>query len=195
MHPETSSAPSSIVLDHPALDIDLRYATPDNLTRRRIYDRPVALLRPAAHRALMVAADLASAQGLRLRIFDAYRPVAAQWRLWNVLPDPTFVADPRIGSLHCRGIAVDLTLSAADGMPLDMGTAFDEMTPQSAHGRTDIPLEGQRHRALLLGMMAASGWTHHPDEWWHYNLPDWDRYPPLRDEQDGRRLMDLPPAD
>jgi D-alanyl-D-alanine dipeptidase len=185
----------SVPIFHPAIDIDLRYATSDNITHRRIYDRPVALLRPEAQRALVVAADLASAQGLRLRVFDAYRPVAAQWRLWKALPDPTFVADPRIGSLHCRGVAVDLTLASADGVALDMGTGFDDMTPRSGHARIDIPVATQRHRALLLGLMTASGWAHLESEWWHYHLPDWERHPPLDDDREGRLLMDLPPAD
>jgi D-alanyl-D-alanine dipeptidase len=181
----------SVPISHPAIDIDLRYATADNLTQRRIYDRPVALLRPEAQRALVAAAGLAAAQGLRLRVYDAYRPVAAQWRLWEALPDPVFVADPRIGSVHCRGVAVDLTLTTPDGVALDMGTAFDDMTPQSAHARTDIPVEAQRHRALLLGLMTASGWSHIASEWWHYNLPDWERHAPLSDDREGRLLMDL----
>lgn len=180
-------------ISHPAIDLDLRYATPDNITRQRIYDRPVALLRPEAHQALVRAAELTAAQGLRLRMFDAYRPVAAQWRLWRICPDPSFVADPRVGSLHNRGVAVDLTLADADGTPMAMGTAFDDMTPQSGHARTDIPVAAQRHRALLLGIMTASGWVHHPQEWWHYNLPDWAAYPPLSDDVEGRLLMDLPP--
>ena len=179
---------------HPCIDVDLRYATADNLTGRPLYDRAVALLHPDAHAALMRAADLAGAQGLRLRVFDAYRPVAAQWRLWAVLPDPNFVADPRQGSMHARGVAVDLTLAGGDGTPLDMGTAFDEMTERSQHGSTAISTAGQSNRLLLLGLMVASGWAHHPHEWWHYNLRDWARHPPLRDEVEGRLLMDLDPS-
>lgn len=179
-------------ISHPAIDIDLRYATSDNITCRRIYDRPVALLHPEANRALVRAAELASAQGLRLRVFDAYRPVAAQWRLWEMHPDPTFVADPNFGSLHSRGVAVDLTLASGDGVPLDMGTGFDDMTQQSGHARTDISVEVQHNRSRLLGIMTASGWVHHPHEWWHYNLRDWASYPPLSDDVEGRQLMNLP---
>lgn len=185
---------SLLEIIHPAIDIDLRYATSDNITGRPIYDRAVALLRPDAHRALVAAADRAAAGGLRLRVFDAYRPVAAQWRLWETLPDPRFVADPRTGSLHNLGIAVDLTLAGRDGVPLDMGTGFDEMTPQSGHGRTDIGATGQRHRALLLETMTATGWVHHPHEWWHYNLPLTAVGPSFCDATEGRRLMDADPA-
>ncbi|WP_225783871.1 D-alanyl-D-alanine dipeptidase [Xenophilus sp. Marseille-Q4582] len=166
-------------ISHPHIDIDLRYATADNLTGQPIYQQALAVLHPDALEALRKAATLAAAQGLRLRVYDAYRPVAAQWLLWNVLPDPRYVADPRIGSIHNRGVAVDLTLAAPDGTPLDMGTAFDDMTARSSHGCTDLPVAAQRNRALLLGLMALAGFAHNAHEWWHYNLPDWDAYPAL----------------
>ena len=134
---------------------------------------------------------LARGIGCRLRIFDAFRPVEAQWRLWRALPDPVFIADPRTGSTHSRGIAVDLTLDGADGRPLDMGTGFDDMTPQSHHGRTDLPAEIQRNRALLLGIMAMAGWTHYPYEWWHYQLPEAGRYPLLADSAVNGRMLSM----
>jgi D-alanyl-D-alanine dipeptidase len=174
---------------HPAVDIDLRYATRDNITGRPIYRRAVALLHPRAHAALGRAADLASAQGLRLRVYDAYRPTEAQWALWEALPDPDFVADPRLGSSHGRGVAVDLGLADPSGRVLDMGTGFDDMTERSHHGRLDLPAAAQRNRALLLGIMVAAGWAHYRVEWWHYNLPDADLYPLLADGAAGPRLM------
>ena len=177
-------------ISHPAIDVDLRYATPDNFTGRTIYDHAVAYLHQDALAALVQAAALATAQGLRLRVLDAYRPSAAQWRLWAALPDPRFVADPRTGSMHTRGVAVDLTLCDGQGVPLDMGTAFDEMTEQSFHGCVDIPLHAQRNRRQLLDLMTLAGWTHHPYEWWHYNLPDPTRYAPLSDGAEGSYLMD-----
>jgi len=105
------------------------------------------------------------------------------------LPNPMFVADPHIGSMHTRGVAVDLTLCQADGEPLDMGTEFDEMTAQSCHGRTDIPAQAQHNRRLLLEVMTRTGWEHHPHEWWHYNLPEPTRYPQLSDEVEGQALL------
>jgi len=177
-------------ISHPAIDIDLRYATSDNLTGTIIYDHAVAFLHQDALAALVHAAELAAAQGFRLRVLDAYRPSAAQWRLWKALPDPRFVADPRIGSMHTRGVAVDLTLCAANGEPLDMGTAFDEMSERSGHARTDMAPQAQRNRSLLLGLMTGAGWDHHRHEWWHYNLPDPTRYPRLSDKVEGEFLMD-----
>ncbi|MBK9441955.1 MAG: D-alanyl-D-alanine dipeptidase [Comamonadaceae bacterium] len=177
-------------VSHPAIDIDLRYATNDNLTGQIIYQHAIAFLHKDALAALELAAELAGAQGYRLRVLDAYRPSAAQWRLWAALPNPMFVADPRQGSMHTRGVAVDLTLCDQHGQALDMGTEFDEMTEQSFHGRTDIAPAAQHNRCLLLGLMTAAGWTHHPYEWWHYNLPEPTRYPKLSDEVEGEFLMD-----
>ncbi len=175
---------------HPAIDVDLVYATAANLTGRPIYRRPVALLHADALAALQLAADLACALGLRLHLFDAFRPRAAQQALWDVLPDPTFVADPRVGSTHTRGVAVDLTLADTHGRPLDMGTGFDDMTLQSFHGDTSIAPAAQRHRLQLLGLMTLAGWAHHPQEWWHYNLPEPQRYPLIDDQApEARQLM------
>lgn len=172
------------------LDFDLAYATEDNVTGRRIYARSEPQLRPEAAAALQRAAGLAAPLGLRLRIFDAFRPVEAQWRLWEAFPDPEFVADPRVGSCHSRGIAVDLTLvDATGGTALDMGTPFDDFTAASHHGRGDLPPEVQRNRALLLGLMTAAGWDWNRFEWWHYQLFEPERYPLLSDAAAPRRLM------
>lgn len=159
---------------------DIRYATADNLAWRPIYSRPLAMLRPPARDALLCARDLAAPLGYRLLVFDAYRPVEAQWALWNAVSDKRFVADPRGGGLHPRGVAVDLTLAdAATGTPLDMGTGFDATEDASAHGSLDVPVVAQRNRALLLGIMTAAGWDHYRLEWWHYHLPVPQRFPPL----------------
>jgi D-alanyl-D-alanine dipeptidase len=159
--------------------LDLRYATAENLTGRPIYRRPVALLAAPALAALRRAAGQAAKLGLRLKIFDAFRPIEAQWALWRALPDARFVADPRHGGTHPRGVAVDLTLcDAVTGNELPMGTGFDAMTAASAHDAEATP-DVARNRLLLLGLMTAAGWTHHQPEWWHYQLPDAFAYPPL----------------
>jgi D-alanyl-D-alanine dipeptidase len=162
---------------------DIRYASEDNPTGRPIYRRPVALLVPEARERLLRARDLAAALGLRLLVFDAFRPLEAQWALWHAVADKAFVADPRRGGVHPRGAAVDLTLAEAGGggggRPLPMGTGFDALTPLSAHGSTAVPAEAQRNRALLLGLMTAAGWDNYLREWWHYQLFEPRRYPPL----------------
>ena len=172
------------------VEIALAYATDDNVTGKAIYRRAEAQLHPAAADALKKASRLAAATGLRLKIFDAYRPVEAQWQLWRAFPDPQFVADPRKGSNHSRGIAVDLTLvEAGSGRELEMGTAFDDFRPLAHHGRCDLPVDVQRNRAILLGLMTAAGWDWNRYEWWHYQLFDPLDYPLLQDAAVTRPLM------
>lgn len=159
------------------VEIALAYATPDNITGKPIYARAACYLHANAAEKLKAAVALAAPLGLRLRIFDAYRPTAAQWKLWEAFPSEEFVADPRKGSPHSRGVAVDLTLLDAAGKALDMGTGFDEMRPISHHARTDIPVEAQRNRFTLMGIMSAAGWDFYKNEWWHYQLFQARDYP------------------
>ncbi len=168
----------------PDFDVDLRlaYATADNFTGRPVYRRAACWLHPQAAALLRRASELARPLGYRLRIFDAFRPAEAQRVLWNHTPDPDFLADPRRGSPHSRGAAVDLTLLDGAGAELDMGTGFDAFTPLSHHGCVAIGAEAQRNRATLLGIMTAAGWDFYRHEWWHYQLFDArERFPLLSD--------------
>lgn len=161
--------------------LDIRYATADNFTGRPIYGRHACYLLPEAEGALTRAVALARPLSLRLKVFDAFRPSEAQWRMWTHAPDPEFLADPRRGSPHSRGAAVDLTLVDDAGAELAMGTPFDAFTPLSHHGATDIAPADQRNRAILLGLMTAAGWDFYLNEWWHYQLFDAKRFPVLSD--------------
>ncbi len=152
------------------VDIFIAYATANNFTGKPVYGRPACYLHADAAECLARAIALAKPLGLRFKVFDAFRPSEAQWVLWNHTPDPEFLADPKRGSPHSMGAAVDLTLIDASGHELDMGTAFDAFTPRSHHGVLDIPPDAQRNRALLLGLMTAAGWDFYRNEWWHYQL-------------------------
>lgn len=164
------------------VDVDLRYATADNFTGKPVYANAQAWLHVDAAKALAHAIELAASLGLRFKLFDAFRPSEAQWALWNFRPDPDFIADPRRGSPHSRGVAVDLTLiDGATGAELDMGTGFDAFTTQSYHGDTTVSREAQRNRHILLGVMSTAGWDFYRREWWHYQLFDSRRYPVLSD--------------
>lgn len=174
--------------------LDLRYATAANLTGRPIYRAARCFLHPDAAAALRRAIDRARALGLRLSLFDGYRPVEAQWRLWRALPDPRYIADPRVGSNHGRGVAIDLTLAGPDGRPLDLGTEFDDMTTRSHLNCLDLTPEALHRRTLLLGVMTAAGWEPYPYEWWHFQLPDARRYPLLADRTNGIMLTAPEPA-
>jgi zinc D-Ala-D-Ala dipeptidase len=161
--------------------LDIAYATPRNFTGKPVYVRPGCYLHPDAAARLKESAQLAQALGLRLKIFDAFRPSEAQWVLWDFRPDPQFLADPRRGSPHSRGVAVDLTLLDTEGNELDMGTRFDAFTPLSHHANRDIAPAAQRNRFLLLGLMTAAGWDFYGNEWWHYQLYQSKKYPVLGD--------------
>lgn len=167
----------------PAFDVDiaLAYATPANITGQPVYRNARCYLNREAARLLARAIELAAPLGLRLRVFDALRPVEAQWALWNADPDPEFLADPRKGSPHSRGVAIDLTLIDGEGRALDMGTDFDAFTPLSHHGRTDVSVAAQRNRFLLMGLMTVAGWDFYRNEWWHYQLFDARRFPLIAD--------------
>jgi D-alanyl-D-alanine dipeptidase len=174
--------------DYPVL-IDMRYAGHDNITGAPIYKRPACFLNAEAAALLRRAIQLAAQMGLRLKIFDAFRPTEAAWALWNHNPDPNFLADPRKGSPHSRGAAVDVTLVDADGHDLDMGTDFDAFTPLAFHGNLDVAPAQQKNRALLLGIMTAAGWDFYRNEWWHYQLFQPRRYPLLSDAAAGTSMM------
>jgi len=159
------------------IDIHLAYATANNITGKPIYRYARAYLHTDAIAALDRAILLARAQGYRFRIFDAYRPTEAQWIMWNHTPDPEFLADPRRGSPHSRGVAVDLTLLDREGRELDMGTGFDAFTPLSHHASLDVSAAAQANRYTLLGIMTAAGWDFYRNEWWHYQLFNSRTYP------------------
>ena len=187
---------SLVEIRPPEYDIvtDIAYATPRNFTGKPVYARPGCYLHRAAAEKLQFAIAIARPFGLKLKIFDAFRPSEAQWVLWRTRPDPNFLADPRRGSPHSRGIAVDLTLVDARardaGRDLDMGTGYDAFTPLSYHGVTKgVSVDGQRNRLVLLGIMTSAGWDFYRNEWWHYQLFNAREYPLLSDRDLPQPMM------
>ena len=156
---------------------DLRYATENNFTNTILYKTKECLIHKVAYEHLCIAEDIAKKLGYRLKIFDAYRPVYVQKKLWDILPDPNFIAPPEKGSPHSRGVAVDLTLVDRSNNELDMGTDFDEFSRLSYHGCIDISSKSYKNRLLLLGIMTDSGWDFFRNEWWHYQLFNSKKYP------------------
>ncbi len=156
----------------------MAYRGTDNFTKKPIYPpNAEPLLRPEAMKLLQTAAELAAAQGLRLKIFDAFRPRYAQEKLWREFPNPDYIMPPQKGSPHCRGVAVDLTLTDAEGKELDMGAEFDRFAPIAHHGAEDLNAEQQQARFTLLGLMTTAGWDFYRKEWWHYQLFNSRDYP------------------
>jgi D-alanyl-D-alanine dipeptidase len=164
------------------VQIYLAYATENNFTGRPLYKNAICYLHPTAADALKEAVRLARGIDLKIKIFDAFRPLEVQQMLWDHTPDPEFISNPQTGRTpHCRGIAVDLTLIDDSGKELNMGTAFDAFTPLSHHGNTEVKVEGQRNRHILMGIMTKAGWHFNPNEWWHYQLPSPMDYEKLTD--------------
>ena len=151
--------------------LDLVYATSNNIAGKPIYERHLCLLHRDAELCLRKAVKLAAKAGCKLKIFDAFRPHEAQVELWETAVDKLYVADPKFGSNHTRGTAIDLTLVDANGAELDMGTDFDHMTELSHHFSDQVSESAQANRSLLLEIMEQSGFQHLPNEWWHYELP------------------------
>ncbi len=165
----------------PDLALYIAYATEDNFTGVPIYTSPKAFLcRPVAM-ALADIQDSLQKMGLAIKVFDAYRPYAATLYFYEVYPNTTFVADPRRGSIHNRGGAVDLTLiNAETGEELEMPTRFDSFSDTASHTFMDLPEHVLENRALLRGVMETFGFYIYEAEWWHYNFTDARTFP-LRD--------------
>ncbi|TNE70284.1 D-alanyl-D-alanine dipeptidase [bacterium] len=159
--------------------LDIRYATANNFTQQVIYpDAKAFLVKQAGDAIIQIAKELQE-KGLGLKIYDAYRPLSAQRKLWEVYPNPEFVADPKTGSRHNRGAAVDLTLTDLQGNELPMPTTYDEFLPQASHSYTELSDTVLTNRALLKETMMKYGFEPLESEWWHYDYKNWQEYPVL----------------
>ena len=119
-------------------------------------------------------------QGLGLKIFDAYRPFHVTQKMWELIKDERYVADPSKGSGHNRGLSVDLTLvDLKTGKELNMGTGFDHFTDTAHHNFTALPAEVLKNRKLLKELMEKQGFRALSTEWWHYSWPNDRNYPLL----------------
>jgi zinc D-Ala-D-Ala dipeptidase len=163
----------------PTIKLDIRYATDSNFVGRQVYPTARAFLqRPAAEGVVAVHKKLAE-YGNGIVIFDGYRPWSITKLFWEtVTPEQRkFVADPERGSKHNRGCAVDLSifdLSTGDLLPMPSG--YDEFTERASpdyKGGTD---EARQNRDLLRALMENEGFTVNPNEWWHFDHEDWERY-------------------
>ncbi len=166
----------------PGIVVDIRYATTDNFAHQKLY--PVGdvclLCEPAAERLARVQRNLEK-QGLGLKVWDCYRPISVQKKLWDIVPDDRYVANPKTGSRHNRGASVDLTLVDKNGDELEMPTVFDEFSEKAHRNFMDLPAAALKNRALLQSAMEAEGFLPLPTEWWHFDSPEWSQYA-LRDE-------------
>lgn len=155
----------------------LPYATADNFTGQVIYPFTDAYLRYGTTKKLVAVAQELEEQGLGLLIWDGYRPVYAQAKLFEACPDPTYVSPPGVGNQnHCRGRAVDLTLvDLKTGERLEMPTDFDDFTAYADRDYRDVSETAAANARILEEVMTKHGFKGYSKEWWHYN--DTDSYP------------------
>lgn len=156
---------------------DMRYATANNFLNAKVYDCGECYLRYATVKALLAANEIAKSKGLTIALFDCYRPVEIQQKMWKIVSDPKYVADPAKGSIHNRGGAVDITLVNTDGSFVDMGTDFDHFGKEAAHSYQNLTVAQKHNRKILSEIMAASGFAPFESEWWHYNLLGSAKFP------------------
>jgi zinc D-Ala-D-Ala dipeptidase len=160
--------------------IDIRYATKDNFMKEKIYDCGKCYLRPEVAAAVVQVHKNLQKKGLGLKMYDCYRPRPFQQRLWDKMPDDRYVTNPKKGSMHNRGAAVDLTLVDKKGKELDMGTPYDFFGEKAYQTCTDLPKQVLDNRKTLNTAIEAAGFQRIRTEWWHFSyqkkkyvLSDW----------------------
>ncbi len=150
--------------------IELRYASENNFTGQRIYDFTDAWLRYGTVKKLMAVQEKLKIEGLYLKIWDAFRPPAAQFILWEAYPDTAYVSDPNKGfSSHSKGNTVDITLVDADGVEVIMPTDFDDFSALADRDYSDCSKEAAENATLLETLMEENGFKLYQGEWWHYS--------------------------
>ena len=150
--------------------IDIRYASDNNFMKKKIYDCGRCLMRKEAARALtLLNEELIRKYNYRLKLFDCYRPRDFQQKLWDVMPDINYVAHPSKGSMHNRGVAIDLTIVDSLGLELDMGTEFDFLGKEAHFDYAKLPKEVISNRKFLRAKMEQYGFVGIRTEWWHFS--------------------------
>ncbi len=147
---------------------ELKYATPDNFLKQAVYDCGECYLRKSTAEALVKANEAFKQLGYRIKLFDCYRPLSVQKKMWKILPGTHYVANPAKGSKHNRGAAVDLTLVDAQGKELNMGTPFDFFGKEAHHTYTEHTKEVLENRKLLKETLNKYNFKSIYSEWWHY---------------------------
>ena len=154
----------------PEIIVDLKYATPDNFTGKVVYDFQTAIARTGTAKKLAHASKLVKDQGYRLKIWDAYRPFAAQEKLWQVCPNPRYVANPANGmKAHNLGGTIDMTLVTFAGNEVEMPTAFDDFSLKADRDYSDVSETAEENASMMESGMAESGFRGYAGEWWDYS--------------------------
>ncbi len=156
--------------------VELKYATDDNFLEDTLYSANICLLRKAVAERLVKVHQSLRKRGFGLKIWDGYRPLSVQKKMWEKLPDPRYVAKPSRGSNHNRGAAVDVTLIDLDGNEVEMPTCFDDFSRKAGSDFPDVSELAKKHRTILQQAMRAQGFLTITSEWWHFNDKDCKKF-------------------
>lgn len=168
------------VNDHiPGILLDIRYATENNFTGKKVYPSARCFLRYSVVKALSKVQKELQSMGLQLIIFDGYRPRSVQYIFWEIMPDERYVLNPKKGSRHNRGAAVDLTLADLNGKPLKMPSEYDDFSEKAHVNYQNCDNESKKNRDLLQNIMTKNGFHSFETEWWHFDFTGWERFPLL----------------
>ena len=156
--------------------LDIRYATTNNFLKRKLYPIAKCALRSSvAQKLALVQTDLEKI-GLGLKVYDCYRPFSVTEQMWEVLPNPNYVANPARGSRHNRGAAIDLTLVDRTGKELEMPTPFDDFTTKAHRDYAGGSAQSRKNRQILEDAMKKQGFIGITTEWWHFDSEDWQKF-------------------
>jgi beta-N-acetylhexosaminidase/D-alanyl-D-alanine dipeptidase len=169
------------------LVLDIRYATANNFTGRQVYPSARCYLREDIARRLVRVQTLLKRKGLGLKVYDCYRPFSVQEQFWKIMPDERYVMQPTRdedgrmvkSSRHNRGAAVDVTLVDTQGRELPMPTEYDDFTDKAHRGSPASSVEAHKNSDILERAMVSQGFEPLPTEWWHFDGPGWQGFPPL----------------
>ncbi|MAT59934.1 MAG: peptidase M15 [Ignavibacteriae bacterium] len=164
------SIDSSIVMD-------VKYATTNNFVGKVLYPTDKVYMRKIVAEKLSEANRyLRESYNLSIKIFDGYRPLSVQKLMWEILPDPRYVADPSKGSRHNRGAAVDITLIDENGNQIEMGTPYDDFTEKAHYDYEELSDDVKANRKLLRDVMIKFGFEPLETEWWHFDFKGWEKF-------------------
>ncbi|MGO4771721.1 M15 family metallopeptidase [Flavobacterium sp. W22_SRS_FK3] len=149
---------------------DMKYATDDNFLKAKVYDCAECFLRLKTVKALIAANRDFIEKGYKIKLYDCYRPLSIQKKMWEIVSNPEYVADPKKGSIHNRGGAVDISIVDTNAKEVDMGTPFDFFGIQASHNFSKLSDEVISNRKFLKKVMIKNGFNSFDSEWWHYNL-------------------------
>ncbi|WP_395803504.1 M15 family metallopeptidase [Daejeonella sp.] len=167
----------------PNIKLDIRYATKNNFAKIAVYKQAKAFARLPVVEALRNVQNELNKSGIGLKIFDGYRPYSVTVKFYELASDKSFVANPKDGSRHNRGCAIDLTLiNLKTGKELEMPTPYDSFAPEAAANFDKLSEQVLKNRTLLINTMEKNGFKVLSNEWWHFDFNGWKNF----------ELMDIP---